>query len=108
MPLGSGLRVKDIRAGLQSVGDNYRRNSEGFEKSLLTEVLPRVSRTYKVSNKPAESAIGKDDFLLKQNRDFTAWLKSRNIRHTYEETEGAHTWLVWRRYLTTFLNAVNW
>lgn len=53
-------------------------------------------------------AIGKNDFLLKQNQDFVAWLKTRKIEHKYIETEGAHTWLVWRRYLTDFLTQVNW
>jgi enterochelin esterase-like enzyme len=44
-------------------------------------------------------AIGKDDFLLKGNEEFTAWLKSNNYEHTYKVTDGAHTWRVWRRYL---------
>jgi enterochelin esterase family protein len=44
-------------------------------------------------------AVGKDDFLLKNNEEFTAWLKEKGIRHTYKITDGAHTWRVWRRYL---------
>lgn len=48
-------------------------------------------------------AIGEDDFLLKQNQTFTAWLKDREIPHTYQLTDGAHTWFVWRRYLAEFL-----
>ncbi len=47
-------------------------------------------------------ACGKDDFLLKRNQDFTALLKAHQIRHTFEETEGAHTYTVWRRYLGEF------
>ncbi|MBM3761846.1 MAG: esterase [Acidobacteria bacterium] len=53
-------------------------------------------------------AIGKNDFLLKQNQEFVGWLKTRKIDHKYIETEGAHTWLVWRRYLSDFLTQVNW
>jgi enterochelin esterase-like enzyme len=47
-------------------------------------------------------ACGKDDFLLKRNQDFAALLKAHQIRHTFEETEGAHTYTVWRRYLGQF------
>jgi len=46
--------------------------------------------------------IGKDDFLLKNNQQFTEWLKTKGVTHTYTETAGAHTWLVWRRYLADF------
>ena len=47
-------------------------------------------------------ACGKDDFLLKANQDFTAALKEKNVRHTYMETEGNHSWPVWRKYLADF------
>jgi enterochelin esterase family protein len=53
-------------------------------------------------------AIGKNDFLLKNNHEFVEFLKSKNITHKYIETEGAHTWLVWRRYLTDFMTLVTW
>ena len=46
-------------------------------------------------------AIGKDDFLLPQNRAFDALLTQKNIAHEYTETEGRHYWPVWRQYLTT-------
>ncbi len=45
-------------------------------------------------------ACGKDDFLIKRNREFIDLLKSRNITNTWNETAGAHTWPVWRRNLT--------
>jgi enterochelin esterase-like enzyme len=47
--------------------------------------------------------IGKDDFLLEDNRKFIAALKAANITHEYVETEGAHMWGVWRLYLADFL-----
>ncbi len=47
--------------------------------------------------------IGKEDFLLKDNQSFIAWLKESGIQHHYLETEGAHAWGVWRRYLGEFL-----
>ena len=51
-------------------------------------------------------ACGKDDFLLKQNQEFHELLTARGIRHTYNLTEGNHSWPVWRRYLAEFLPLV--
>jgi len=47
-------------------------------------------------------AIGKDDFLLKQNQAFDELLKAKNIRHEFIVTEGGHSWPVWRKYLAQF------
>ena len=47
-------------------------------------------------------ACGKKDFLFQRNAEFTALLKEKGIRHEYVETEGDHSWPVWRRYLTEF------
>ncbi len=48
-------------------------------------------------------ACGVDDFLIEPNRQFHAMLKSKQIRHTYIETPGAHTWSNWRQYLSDLL-----
>jgi enterochelin esterase-like enzyme len=48
-------------------------------------------------------AVGKDDGLVKFNRDFDAALKEIDVKHEYRETEGAHRWSVWRGYLAEFL-----
>jgi len=47
-------------------------------------------------------ACGKKDFLYQRNNEFTTLLKDKGIRHEYLETEGDHSWPVWRRYLTEF------
>ena len=47
--------------------------------------------------------IGKDDFLLQQNRTLVESLKKAGIVHEYEEVEGAHMWGVWRTALADFL-----
>ncbi len=47
-------------------------------------------------------ACGTDDHLIELNRNFRAWLASKSIKHADIETPGAHTWMVWRRNLTTF------
>lgn len=42
---------------------------------------------------------GKDDFLLQMSRSTVDLLKKLGYNVEYQETEGAHTWLVWRDYL---------
>lgn len=45
---------------------------------------------------------GKDDFLLETSRATVAMLKKHQFDVVYHETEGGHTWLVWRDYLRDF------
>ena len=47
-------------------------------------------------------ACGKDDGLLKLNEQLCDWLKSKDIKYTWEESSGWHSFLVWRRYLAEF------
>ena len=45
-------------------------------------------------------ACGKDDGLMKRNLAFIDSLKEKKVKYVWTETEGAHTWFVWRRNLT--------
>lgn len=47
-------------------------------------------------------ACGTEDRLIEGNRKFRDWLQSKGVEHTWVETPGAHTWMVWRRNLATF------
>lgn len=47
-------------------------------------------------------ACGKKDSLVERNRQFEAQLTEKGIHHTWRETEGDHSWPVWRRYLAEF------
>jgi len=51
-------------------------------------------------------AIGKDDFLLKQNQTFTAWLTANNVPFKWKLTDGGHEWTNWRAYLEEFLGQI--
>jgi enterochelin esterase-like enzyme len=42
---------------------------------------------------------GTDDSLFPAARDFSKFLTEHKIKHTFRETPGAHTYMVWRRYL---------
>jgi enterochelin esterase family protein len=72
------------------------------------EAFPNLSEKDNAKLKLLWIACGKSDGLLKANQTFVEWLKTKNITNKYIETEGAHTWLVWRRYLTDFMTQVQW
>jgi enterochelin esterase-like enzyme len=42
---------------------------------------------------------GTEDSLFGASKNFSQWLTTNGIKHTFRETSGAHTWMVWRRYL---------
>ena len=44
-------------------------------------------------------ACGKEDAALKERKTLHQALEQAGIEHTYRETDGAHHWRVWRRYL---------
>jgi enterochelin esterase-like enzyme len=47
-------------------------------------------------------ATGKDDFLISTTRATVEMLKKHDFKVTFNETPGAHTWIVWRQYLNEF------
>jgi enterochelin esterase-like enzyme len=66
------------------------------------KAFPNLNKSVNKKLKLAWIAIGKDDYLAPLDRKFIDWLKSKNIKHQYKETEGVHSYQVWRRYLTEF------
>jgi enterochelin esterase family protein len=46
--------------------------------------------------------VGVDDFLLENSRVLDERMKAVGLTHTYKETPGAHTFFVWRQYLSDF------
>jgi len=51
-------------------------------------------------------ACGKDDGLVKFNRDLVKWLKGKGVQLTEVETWDRHEWPVWRRNLITFTEQI--
>ena len=47
-------------------------------------------------------ATGKNDFLVETSRATVEMFKKHGFDVIYKETEGAHTWIVWREYLKEF------
>jgi enterochelin esterase family protein len=49
---------------------------------------------------------GTDDFLFERYEQTVEFLKKRNIEHVAHTTDGAHTWINWRRYLYEFAQLI--
>ena len=47
-------------------------------------------------------ATGKDDFLINTTKGTVDLLKKHGFDVVFNETEGAHTWINWRNYLSEF------
>ena len=45
---------------------------------------------------------GREDRLIESNKQFCDWLKSQNVRYTWVESPGVHSFRVWRRNLAEF------
>lgn len=67
-----------------------------------TKAFPGLNQSVNKKLKLVWIAIGKDDYLAPSVRKYIDWLKLKNIRFEYKETEGVHSYQVWRRYLTEF------
>jgi len=46
---------------------------------------------------------GTEDFLIENNRNFHKFLSEQNVKHTYVESAGAHTWEFWDEYISKIL-----
>ncbi len=47
-------------------------------------------------------AIGKEDFLYKENQNLRKFLDDNKFPYTYVESDGGHIWKNWRNYLSQF------
>jgi enterochelin esterase family protein len=66
------------------------------------KAFPKLDQSINGKLKLTWIAIGKDDFLIGSVRKYTEWLKTLGIQFNYKETEGVHSYQVWRRYLIEF------
>mgnify|MGYP001369132055 CR=1 FL=1 len=79
------------------VGDGGARQVSDYEKAN-DAALKRGAQDFKL----VYYAMGKDDFLHGTVAPTRAMLDKYGIRHVYNESEGGHTWVNWRRYLHDF------
>jgi enterochelin esterase-like enzyme len=52
------------------------------------------------ATRPERSAdMSREDGLFDASKSFSEFLTQHRIHHTFHQSSGAHTWMVWRRYL---------
>jgi enterochelin esterase-like enzyme len=82
--------------------------SAGGLDADYAEDFPGLNATTAVRLRLLWVACGKDDRyvgktpLITANRQFVAWLRSKNIPVTFVETPGMHEWPVWRKNLIQY------
>jgi len=69
-----------------------------FSAAVPDNLEPKLSGKYKV----IWFACGKDDSLFKRAEALDALMTKHDIKHTFRPSEGAHTYTVWRLYLSEF------
>ncbi|MDD3387148.1 MAG: esterase, partial [Prevotella sp.] len=76
-------------------------------KQAVSEIYMDVDNKLKnqMSSKPKLYfiAIGKDDFLYKENVTLRQNLDKMGAKYEYLESDGGHEWRNWRKYLNIFL-----
>jgi len=82
----------------------------GMSSAVNTEsVMTELSKDPKGVNKKLDLlwfACGSSDGLVRNNRQLDEALAKNGITHEFHETDGNHSWPVWRRYLVDFLPRV--
>ena len=76
--------------------------SAGMAGGVETEPMATLAANPSKANKLIDLlwiACGKEDGALKGAKTLHQALEQAGIEHTYLETDGAHHWRVWRRYL---------
>lgn len=77
-------------------------SSGGLNGEKLAETFPALDAKANSKLKLLWIGCGKEDFLWNFHNQLKAFLASKGVNATVVETPGAHTWMVWRRYLAEF------
>ena len=93
------------RSSFAKIGGFSSAAPQGAEEQLDVEFKDLLVDTDQTNSKIELFWIGcgKEDFLFERNNKFVDWLKKKSIKHEYSVTDGGHDWMVWRKYLATFL-----
>jgi enterochelin esterase-like enzyme len=73
-------------------------SSGGLDENFA-RAYPNVSEATSSQLQLLWIVCGQQDGLIGVNRKLVEWLKSKNIKLTWLETPGGHSFLVWRRYM---------
>jgi len=80
--------------------------SAGLSRTIdFAEAYPKIAANPEAANKDLRLlwiGCGKEDGLFVASKNLSEFLTQHHVRHSFRETTGAHTWIVWRRYLNEF------
>jgi enterochelin esterase-like enzyme len=97
--LGAGLSHPELFsrvAGFSpALGAVSSAQAGGLDFKALVADSKKVNNEYKL----VWVGCGTSDTLFKSVQSFSEMLTASGVKHTFRETDGAHTWLNWRRYL---------
>ncbi len=87
--------------GLFSAAVN--RMGKGENDFIYQNLDEKLAKQFRPAPQLYYIAIGKTDFLYKDNVDFRQRLDQKGYKYEYLETDGGHIWRNWRIYLNQFL-----
>ena len=110
-----GLKYPDIfgsiasHSGVLDIAASYREAADLHLTDIFGAELPAEEDCFQLAAKPgAKPAIyfdcGDEDFLLEQNRRFSAHLQQLGLAHEYHEHPGGHTWRYWDQHVVEALD----
>ncbi|MFC3097465.1 alpha/beta hydrolase [Alteraurantiacibacter palmitatis] len=101
-----GLTRPDVfsRLGIFSMGLGMGRDDVADYRTRHDAVLRQSAREMRL----VYYAMGVDDFLYGTVAPTRALLDAYGIAHHYNESDGGHTWINWRRYLADFVPRLDW
>jgi enterochelin esterase-like enzyme len=103
-----GMQTMNLAFDHTGVFDYYGVMSMGITdpgpdgRSWFSDVDERIKSMEDQGYKLYWIGVGKDDFLYKAAQNLVAKMEEKNLKFTYRETPGGHTWSNWRIYLSEF------
>jgi len=80
-------------------GAEFRRILGELPKGGKNDLYALAKSLPRISHPKLRIDCGVEDFLIEDNRAFTAHLSAIGFEHEYEEFPGAHTWDYWDRHV---------
>lgn len=93
--LGIGLNHMDLFAWVAGLGAAVRPETFATTYAKLAGDPQAANRQLKL----LWLGCGTDDGLFPASKSFSEFLTGHGIKHVFHQSLGAHTWIVWRRYL---------
>ena len=84
---------------LDNLGDRFANG----DMDVYANIEEKLKVQFSTGVKLYYIAVGEDDFVMKLNDDFRKKLDAGKYPYVYNQTDGAHSWENWRKYLVDFL-----